>query len=122
MPANSAGSGPDNRYPFANPSITSSVSIVRRVEICPDIHGRYGLRGVEGAPTFDELVEARAEAMRALKAAVSSAALSAGTSHNTIRFSIHDNFAPMADGGQVFISQIVEARLTGRPDLARLRT
>ena len=101
-------------------AITSSVTIRRQVEICPDMSGRYALYGIEGAPTFAELRKAQAKAMEALKELVTAAARTAGTRQGRIQFTLHDNVAPLADGGQVFIAQTIEARLTGRPDLRRL--
>jgi N-methylhydantoinase A/oxoprolinase/acetone carboxylase beta subunit len=100
-------------------AITSSVVIQRQVEICPDMQGRYGVYGMPEAPTFAELHEARAAAMRYLQHYVGAAALAAGTRHQRIRFTVHDKVAPLSDGGMVFIAQTIEARLTGRPDLAR---
>lgn len=102
-------------------AITSSVSIIHRVEICPDMRGRFGLRGVDGAPSYAELPQAQAAGIAAMKTSVAAAARTAGTSHNRINVTVHDNIAALADGGEVFISQVVEARLTGRPDVARRR-
>ena len=99
-------------------AITSSVTVHRRVEICPDINGRFILQGVQGSPVHAELTEARAAAMESLRQTVTSAARSAGTSHSRIRFTIHDNIAASGEEGHVFVSEIIEARLTGRPDLA----
>lgn len=103
-------------------AITSCVTISRRVEICPDVNGHFCLRGVEGSPSFADLTQARKAAMESLKQSVTSAALESGTSSAKVQFTIHDNIAPMADGGQVFVSEIVEARVSGRPDLRRLAT
>ncbi len=100
-------------------AITSSVTVHRRVEICPDINGRFILQGVQGSPVYPEFTEARAAAMESLRQTVTAAARSAGTSHSRIRFTIHDNIAASGEEGHVFVSEIIEARLTGRPDLAR---
>lgn len=100
-------------------AITSSVTVHRRVEICPDINGRYILRGVKGSPVFVELTKARAAAIEALRESVTAAARSAGTSHSRIRFTIHDNIAASGEGGHIFVGETIEARLIGRPDLAR---
>ncbi len=101
-------------------AITSSVVLHRQVEICPDMHGRYAVHGLPGAPTFAELHEARAAAMEHLQQYIRAAARAAGTRRSRIQFILHDKVAPLGDGGQIFIAQTVEARLTGRPDLARL--
>lgn len=98
-------------------AITSSVVIRRQVEICPDMLGRYGVYGMPQAPTFGELHQARAAAMAYLRDYVSGAAQAAGTRHGRLQFVVHDKVAPLADGGQVFIAQSIEARLTGRPEL-----
>lgn len=100
-------------------AITSSVVIRRRAEVCPDMNGRYAVHGIPGAPTFTELAEARAAAIEVLRGMVAAAAGAAGTSQSRIQIVIHDNVAPLAEGGQVFIAQTIEARLTGRPDLQR---
>ena len=73
-----------------------------------------------GAPTFASLQEARAAALASLKGSVTEAAREAGTSGNHIRFTIHDRVAPTGDEGQVFVGEIIEASLDGRPDLTRL--
>lgn len=99
-------------------AITSSVTVHRRVEISPDINGKYILRGVQGSPVFAELTSARSAAMAALRESVTAAARAAGTSVSRIRFTIHDNIAASGEGGHIFVGETIEARLTGRPDLA----
>jgi N-methylhydantoinase A/oxoprolinase/acetone carboxylase beta subunit len=101
-------------------AITSSVMIRRQMEISPEIDGRFALHGAPGTPVFADMESARAKAVELLRATVTQAAREAGTSHGRIRISFHDRIAPLGDGSQAFVGQTIEARLTGRPDLARL--
>jgi len=100
-------------------AITSSVTIRRQVEIVPNDQGRYTVEGLADAPVFAELEAAQSHAVDRLRAEVLAAALANGTSQRRMEIAIRDRVATVTDGGQIFIGRVLEATLTGRPDLAR---
>jgi len=100
-------------------AITSSVTIRRQVEIVPNDHGRYTVEGLADAPAFTELEQAQTHAVERLHREVLAAALANGTSQRRMEVAIRDRVATVTDGGQIFIGRVLEATLTGRPDLAR---
>ncbi|MCL2701307.1 MAG: DUF1638 domain-containing protein [Phycisphaerae bacterium] len=100
-------------------AITSLVTIRRQVEIVPNDHGRYTVEGLPDAPAFAELEAAQSHAVDRLRVEVLAAALANGTSQRRLEVAIRDRVATVTDGGQIFIGRVLEATLTGRPDLAR---
>ncbi|MEN6504933.1 MAG: hydantoinase/oxoprolinase family protein [Planctomycetaceae bacterium] len=101
-------------------AVTSSVFIQKRVEIVPNEFGRYQLEGLPGAATFANLEDAQQAAIDLLQHHVRELAARAGTSQRRVEILLHDQVAAVADGGQLFLGRKLEARLTGRPDLAAL--
>ena len=102
-------------------AITSRVSVRRQLKIAPNELGRYAVQGLADAPTFRDFEEAHRFALEALVRLVRGAARRAGTSRQMVEVAVADRVADVADGGQVFIGRTLEARLSGRPDVARLR-
>jgi len=99
-------------------AITSSVVIRRQVEIVPNDQGRYTLQGLPDAPAFVELEEAQSHAVKQLRIAVLASAAANGTSQRRVEVTVRDRVASVTDGGEIFIGRVLEAKLTGRPDLA----
>jgi len=111
---------PDADVANAIGAITSNVCIRKRVRLAPNDQGRYGLHGVADSPWFVSFAEAHDYAVAHLIEAVRKQARQAGTSEASVEIVVNDRVAALADGGQVFLGRTLEARLTGRPDLARL--
>ena len=101
-------------------AITSLVRIRRRVVIGVNEVGLYRLEGLSGTPTFAAVEEAQSVAVARLREMVRDLGRQAGTGQSRVEIRIHDRIAPLKDGQQLFLERIVEACLTGRPDLARL--
>ena len=111
---------PDADVANAIGAITSNVCIRKRVRLAPNDQGRYGLYGVADSPWFVSFAEAHDYAVAHLVEAVRKQARQAGTSEASVEIVVNDRVAALADGGHVFLGRTLEARLTGRPDLARL--
>jgi N-methylhydantoinase A/oxoprolinase/acetone carboxylase beta subunit len=101
-------------------AITGRVVIHRQVEIEPTERGQYRVSGLPHAPTFADFDEAHRYAIDQLLPLVRSQAEEAGTSSKRVEVLVHDRVAPSGYGGQIFIGRALTARLTGRPDVARL--
>ena len=99
-------------------AITSSVCVHQRVEVCPDDAGRYAINGFEGTPTYGDLEEATRVATEELRRRVLRLARESGTDETTVEILLNNRRAPLSDGGDLFISRWVEARVTGRPRIA----
>jgi N-methylhydantoinase A/oxoprolinase/acetone carboxylase beta subunit len=111
---------PDADVANAIGAITARVLIHRQVEIEPTEKGHYRVSGLPNAPTFASFEEAHCHAVDQLLPLVRRQAKEAGTSSTRVEVLVHDRVAPSGYGGQVFIGRILTARLTGRPDVARL--
>ena len=98
-------------------AITSSVIIRRRVRIASDETGVFRLDGLPEAPRFSSLQEAQDHAVKELTEIVRNMAKKAGTNQTKIEISIDDNIGSTSDGAGVFLGRILEARLTGRPEV-----
>ena len=101
-------------------AITARVLIHRQVEIEPTETGHYRVSGLPNAPTFAGFEEAHRHAVDQLLPLVRRQAKEAGTSSTRVEVLVHDRVAPSGYGGQIFIGRILTARLSGRPDVARL--
>ncbi len=101
-------------------AITSLVRIRRRVAIGVNDEGLYRIEGLSGAPTFHAVEDAQTVAVAQLREIVRELGRQAGTGQSRVEVRIHDRIVPLKDSQQLFIERIVEACLTGRPDLARL--
>lgn len=101
-------------------AITSRVVIEKTVEISPSDTGGYVLSGLPGAPETNDFREAHEQAIAALQKIVRHQAEQAGTSDTRVEIHVHDRVAPSALGSQIFIGRVLTARLSGRPDIARL--
>jgi N-methylhydantoinase A/oxoprolinase/acetone carboxylase beta subunit len=102
-------------------AITSSVYVHRQVTISIDERGIYHLKGVAEAPTFESLDRAQEYAIEHLKGIVQEMARKAGTSQTEIEIIVDDKIGTLADGSGVFLGRTLEARLSGQPDIARLK-
>ena len=111
---------PDADVANAIGAITSSVRIQRTVQIAPNEYGTYSVHGLPGNPTFPELDSATDYASEHLAELVRDLAHQAGTSQADVEITIDDHVAEMAEEGRLFVGRMLEARVTGRPDLARL--
>jgi len=100
-------------------AITSSVFVHKHVEISPNEFGRYSLRGLPDAPTFADFEDAHRFAIEALQQIVRERARQAGTRQTRVEIDVDDRIAPLADGGRIFVGRSLEARLSGRPDIAQ---
>jgi N-methylhydantoinase A/oxoprolinase/acetone carboxylase beta subunit len=101
-------------------AITGRVSIHRQIEIAPTEHGQYRVSGLPNTPLFHDFQQAHRHGVEQLVALVRRQAEEAGTSSTRVEIDVHDRVAPSGYGGQVFIGRTLTARLTGRPDVARL--
>ena len=101
-------------------AITSSVTIHRQVTLGLNEAGRYALAGLPDAPTFMRFQDANAAAIEQLQVLVRDDARRAGTSQTRVEITVEDQIGYAADGEGVFLGRTMEARLSGRPDLARL--
>jgi hypothetical protein len=101
-------------------AITGRVAIHHQVEIEPTEQGRYRVSGLPDAPSFGDFEAAHRHALEQLVPHVRRQAEEAGTSATRVEVLVHDRVAPSGYGGQVFIGRVLTARLTGRPDIARL--
>ncbi len=111
---------PDADVVNAIGAITSSVLVQKHVRISPTPDGTYNLYGLVDSPVFSDFEEAQTYAVRGLSDAILQSAREAGTSQSRIEITAKDQIAPLADGGEQFLGRTITARLTGRPDLARL--
>lgn len=102
-------------------AITGRVVIHHQVEIEPTEQGRYRVSGLPNTPTFADFDQAHQHALEWLVPSVRRQAADAGTSATRVEVLLHDRVASSGYGGQVFIGRVLTARLTGRPDMARLR-
>ena len=101
-------------------AITSLVRIHRRVTIAVNEKGLYRLEGLPGTPTFNNIGDAQDFAVEQLRAIVRALGREAGTGQPQVEIRVDDRLSALKDGQQLFLDRTVEARLTGRPDLARL--
>jgi len=101
-------------------AVTSQVRIRRQVRIVPNDRGRYSLYGLPDAPSFADFDAAHDYAVAHLPRIVRDLARAAGTRQTAVEIVYEDRLASTADGGQLFIGRTVEARLAGRPDVARI--
>ena len=101
-------------------AITSQVLVERHVEISPGDNGRYLLAGLPDARPFADFQEANCFALEELRRLVLQSAREAGTSQTRVEIRVHDRVAPTALGSPLFIGRRLSARVTGRPDVARL--
>jgi N-methylhydantoinase A/oxoprolinase/acetone carboxylase beta subunit len=101
-------------------AIVSSVCVRKHVKVAPNEQGGYSLHGLPDAPAFANFEDAHRFAVAELVRAVRQAARLAGTRETSVEVVVDDRVADVADGSQVFVGRSLEARLTGRPDVARL--
>jgi hypothetical protein len=101
-------------------AITSRVLVQRSVEISPADNGAYRLAGMADAPEFRGFQDAHDHAIAGLQQLVRQQAAEAGTSDTRVEILVHDRVAPTAQGDRLFIGRLLTARLTGRPDIAKL--
>lgn len=101
-------------------AVTSQVLVQRHVEIAPGDNGRYLIAGLPGVRPFADFQEANRFALEELKRLALKSAREAGTSQTRVEIRVHDRIAPTAQGSPLFIGRKLSARVTGRPDVARL--
>lgn len=111
---------PDADVANAIGAITSSVMIHRQVTLAPNDAGRYALAGLPDAPTFSRFEDANAVALERLQGLVRDEARRAGTSQTRVEITVEDHVVSAASGDPIFLGRTLEARLSGRPDLARI--
>ena len=101
-------------------AITSKVFVHKQVTIAPSETGGYTVQGLPDAPAFADFEMANQFAVAQLQQQVRQQALAAGTIESRIEVHVDDRIAPAASGERLFIGRVLEARLSGRPDLACL--
>jgi N-methylhydantoinase A/oxoprolinase/acetone carboxylase beta subunit len=111
---------PDADVANAIGAITSSVMVHRQLTLAPNESGRYALAGLPDAPTFMHFEDANAAALERLQGLVRDDARRAGTSQTRVEIIVEDHIGHAASGEAIFLGRTLEARLSGRPDLARL--
>lgn len=97
-------------------AITSTVVVSHSARIQPTENGLYVVEGVEGAPTFEDLEVAHDYATDTLSKIVRQNAERAGTTETSVQTRARDRISTAADGTDVFIERIVNARLEGAPN------
>jgi N-methylhydantoinase A/oxoprolinase/acetone carboxylase beta subunit len=100
-------------------AITSPVRICRRATIGIDEKNRFRVEGVAGTPAFARIEEAQGFAVERLCEVVRDLGRKSGTTQSRVEVTVRDRMGQMSDGNQVFLERLVEARLTGSPDLTR---
>jgi len=100
-------------------AITSPVCIRHHLEISPTESGRYYVAGLPNAPAYRSFEAAYQFSLEQLTTIVRERAKTAGTSQTRVEITVRDRIAPAADGSLLFIGRVLEAQLTGRPDLTR---
>ena len=98
-------------------AITGSVVVRRQARISVDETGIFRVRGLPGAPAFEDLAAAEDYAAERLRLMVAEAGLHAGTLSDTVEILSSDQVSTAADGSRVFLGRTVEARLSGAPAL-----
>ena len=101
-------------------AITSCVLVSKQVEIRPNDDGGYAVHGLPDARNFGEFDSAQAYAVRELERLVQSLARAAGTSERHVEMHADDRISATADGTQLFLGRIINARLSGPPDIMSL--
>ena len=101
-------------------AITSSVTVSKRVRIQPTETGVFAVLGLNQAMAYASFEEAHQEAVAKLGAAVKKMAREAGTSESAVQVQVNDRLAPAADGSEVFVERILNARISGPPDAINL--
>jgi len=100
-------------------AITSPVCIRHHVEISPTESETYYIAGLPDAPAYRSFEEAYQFSLEQLKTIVRERAQAAGTSQTRVEITVRDRIAPASDGSLLFIGRVLEAHLTGRPNLTR---
>ncbi len=111
---------PDADVANAIGAITSRVHVGQRVRIVPTDDGRYAVSGAPDAPAFPDFEDAQEFALAELQRALRGRARRAGTRETRVEVRIDDRIAHTASGADLFLGRILDASLTGRPDLARM--
>ena len=101
-------------------AITSRVLIQKKIEISPAETGKYIVAGLPKAPAFADFHAAQQYALDQLQTLVRHQGQESGTSDTCVEIQVRDRVAPAADGTCLFLGRSLTARLSGRPDLARL--
>ena len=102
-------------------AITSSVVVSRQAHVRPNESGEYVVEGLSGSPSFRSFEDAHRHGVEALKEIVLDLARDAGTSETNVEVQVDDRIARTADGAEVFLERVLNARLSGPPDIACLR-
>ena len=97
-------------------AITSNVVVQRQIRIIPAEIGGFSVEGVSGTQKFRNFEDADAFAREALSDMVRAQALEAGTSCKKVVLRTHDQIPRTAGGDPIFMSRIIKAKITGRPD------
>ena len=90
------------------------------LEISPTDSDSYYIAGLPNAPTYRNFEDAYQFSLEQLKTIVRERAKIAGTSQTRVEITVRDRIAPAGDGSLLFIGRVLDAYLTGRPDLTRL--
>ena len=101
-------------------AITSRVVVSKQAQIRPNDAGQYAVLGLADARCFDTFDEAHNYAVTELERLVQSQARSAGTSESAVEMLVGDKIASAADGAEIFLERVINARLSGPPDAARV--
>jgi hypothetical protein len=97
-------------------AITSHVEIKRQLRIVAHTEGGFVIDGLAGAPHFSQFEAADTHARQALVEMVRSHGRAAGTSAGQVKLHTQDRIPTTADGRQIFIERLIQARLRGKPD------
>ena len=111
---------PDADVANAIGAITSPVFIHKQVKIVPNETGGYDVCGLPDTPSFTSFDEAHSHGVEELTRIVRAMARDAGTSQTRVEVAVKDKIGESTEGASIFVGRILEARLSGQPDLARL--
>ena len=98
-------------------AVTSRVVVAREARIAPNAEGGYAVHGLADAGSFERFDEADRYAAAELERLVRHQARAAGTSESRVELRVDDRIARTADGTEIFLERVVQASLTGQPDI-----
>ena len=101
-------------------AVTSQVVIGKEARIRPSDAGDYLVQGLPDTPHFRTFEDAYRHAVEALKQAVLDSARQAGTSETHVDVHTDDRIARTAEGAEIFLERVIQARLCGAPDIVGL--
>jgi N-methylhydantoinase A/oxoprolinase/acetone carboxylase beta subunit len=98
-------------------AITSNIVIKKTLSIIPGRPGGFVVQGISGAKTFSQVNAAESLAIGHLKKLILDLAKKAGTTSERVEMEIVDKIVKTKNGSNLFMGRLINATLTGAPDL-----